>query len=215
MKLLLENWREYLNEGMKNPADIPDYAYVAIEVTGKGFVDFYYADKEGNEAHHYPTGLITIRQPTERKGTVFTGGNANDGTCSGAWILAGSEASRGWGPLLYDVAIEWASMNGKGLTSDRHIVSDDAQAVWDYYLNKRSDVKDYQLDDLENTLTKPEDDNCEQQSARFDVTLAASEDADHIWSTSPLSKKYTKAPTTYKELEKMGKLIDRSKTPKL
>jgi|TARA_R110000782_G_scaffold183068_1_gene273295 hypothetical protein len=211
MKLLLENWREYLNEGMKSPADIPDYAYVAIEVTGEGFVDFYYADKEGNEAHHYPTGLITIRQPTERKGTAFTGGKVQkDGTCSGAWILAGSEASRGWGPLLYDVAIEWASINGKGLTPDRHTVSAQARAVWDYYLNKRGDVKDYQLDDLENTLTNTEDDNCEQRSAHDDY----SDVRDH-WQVSPLSKKYTKAPTTIAQLEKMGKLIDRTKTPKL
>jgi hypothetical protein len=210
MKLLLENWRGYLNEGMKSPADIPDYAYVAIEVTGGGTVDFYYADKEGNEAHHYPTGLITIRQPSQRTRGIWSGELEKDGTCSGAWILAGSEASRGWGPLLYDVAIEWASINGKGLTPDRHTVSAQARAVWDYYLNKRGDVKDYQLDDLENTLTNTEDDNCEQQSAHADY----SDVRDH-WQVSPLSKKYTKTPTTIAQLDKMGKLIDRTKTPKL
>ena len=205
MKLLLENWREYLNEGMKNPADIPDDVYIGI-MWDRGDILFYYADEKGNETDPYAelTGMVSIRQPTERKGTW--GGVQKDGACSGAWILAGSEASKGWGPLLYDVAIEWASMNGKGLTPDRHSVSGDARAVWDYYLNKRSDVKDYQLDDLENTLTKPEDDNCEQQSANTDSS---------DWQTSPLSKKYTKAPTTYNELKKMGKLIDRSKTPKL
>ena len=205
MKLLLENWREYLNEGMKNPADIPDDTYIGI-MEDMGDMHFYYADKEGNEVHHYPTGLVVIRQPSDSPRFIWSGDDAKDGACSGAWIIAGSEASRGWGPLLYDVAIEWASMNGKGLTPDRHSVSNQARAVWDYYLNKRSDVKDYQLDDLENTLTNTEDDNCEQQSADADSS---------DWQASPLSKKYTKAPTTIAQLEKMGKLIDRTKTPKL
>ena len=204
MKLLLEQWREYLNEGMKSPTDIPDDVYIGI-VEDSGDMNFYYADKEGDETRRYPTGLISIRQPTERKG-MWGGDGEKDGACSGAWIIAGSEASKGWGPLLYDVAIEWASMNGKGLAPDRYSVSGDALSVWDYYLSKRSDVKDYQLDDLENTLTNTEDDNCEQQSAD-----AASSD----WQASPLSKKYTKAPTTIAQLEKMGKLIDRTTAPKL
>jgi len=210
MKLLLENWREYLNEGMKKPADIPDGVYVGIIQDGPEHVHFYYADENGTETDPYGelTGMVSIRRSTERKGT-WGGKVQKDGECLGAWILAGSEASEGWGPLLYDVAIEWASMNGKGLTPDRYTVSQEARAVWDYYLNKRSDVKDYQLDDLENTLTEPEEDNCEQQSAKFDVAAQAD------WPDSPLSKKYTKVGTTYNELDKMGKLIDSTKTPEL
>ena len=31
VKLLLENWREYLDEGMKTPADLPDHVYIGIK----------------------------------------------------------------------------------------------------------------------------------------------------------------------------------------
>jgi len=208
MKLLFENWREYLAEGMKTTADLPDDIYIGI--TGNEHnddVDFYYANKDGSETDPYAdiTGLVSIRPPAIRKGSW--GKEQTDGTCSNAWIVAGTEASKGWGPLLYDVAIEWATANGGGLTPDRHSVSNDAAKVWDYYLNKRSDVSAEQLDDLENSLTDPEDDNCEQRSAK--------DNAGDNWADTPLSKKYTKAPTTIAQLEKMGKLIDVHRTPKL
>jgi len=36
MKLLFENWRNYLNEGMKQAADLPDGVQVRIEDKGGG-----------------------------------------------------------------------------------------------------------------------------------------------------------------------------------
>lgn len=53
----------------------------------------------------------------------------------------------GWGPMLYDVLMEYVWENYKcGLTADRTQVSDDAVKVWDYYLEKRSDVEKVPLD---------------------------------------------------------------------
>ena len=50
-------------------------------------------------------------------------------------------APHGWGPLLYDIAIELATKVSYGMISDRGSISDDAQAVWKYYKTKRtSDV---------------------------------------------------------------------------
>ena len=43
-------------------------------------------------------------------------------------------AQKGWGPLLYEIALEWASQNSGGLTADRGIVSPKALAVWDKYV---------------------------------------------------------------------------------
>jgi hypothetical protein len=50
-----------------------------------------------------------------------------------------AEAPEGWGPLLYDVAMEAAGPIG--LTSDRKEVSDEARAVWRHYMTQRPDVR--------------------------------------------------------------------------
>jgi hypothetical protein len=52
-----------------------------------------------------------------------------------------SSATGGYGPRLYDVLMEAATEKGAMLTSDRSMVSGDAQNVWEYYFNNRSDVK--------------------------------------------------------------------------
>lgn len=53
---------------------------------------------------------------------------------SGAWEVQSSEARRGFGPLLYVVAMEYASRGGKGLMPDRAESSDEAYAVWEKFL---------------------------------------------------------------------------------
>ena len=65
-----------------------------------------------------------------------------DGPCLQSWQISGSRVDLGYGPLLYDVAIELTG----GLTSDRTSVSGEAEAVWDYYSKNRSDVEVVQLD---------------------------------------------------------------------
>ena len=96
--------------------------------------------------------------------------------------------THGWGPILYDIAMEWATLNGDGLIADRESVSSEAWEVWDYYLQNRKDVQAHQLDDLENTLTPEDPDNCDQEVAA---------DLGDKWALkkSPISKHYTKEPT--------------------
>ena len=102
------------------------------------------------------------------------------GPCLNSSYVTHSSAKGGFGPLLYDVAIE---MTG-GLTPDRTEVSDPALRVWSYYEKNRDDVKNKQLDDLYNKLTTKHEDNCEQESAMQHM--------DDDWHLSPLSKKYFK-----------------------
>ena len=47
------------------------------------------------------------------------------GPCGGAWMIGSAEATSGWGPMLYDVAMEYATMNGGGL-----IVADRGYCFW-------------------------------------------------------------------------------------
>tara|TARA_R110000744_G_scaffold346242_1_gene451744 strand:- start:171 stop:830 length:660 start_codon:yes stop_codon:yes gene_type:complete len=154
MRLLLENWKRYLNEGADpriqkqidalkslsedigiliekgstmGAANIMTFQYV--QILGRNPLEFYRLQDSDTGIPH---GKVDIWKTDE-------------GACFGGWAVLQSEAERGWGPLLYEVALEWASGSGGGLTSDRGIVSDDAIAVWDKY-TKRGDVEAKQMD---------------------------------------------------------------------
>jgi tRNA nucleotidyltransferase/poly(A) polymerase len=186
--------RQLLAEAAKGPADLP--AGVFVEIIEKGdHAVFRYAYKEPWSDIPFesksPSGKVTIAIPTH--------------PCGDAWEVSISDVQSGWGPMLYDVAMEWASQNGGGLVSDRNSVSADARRVWDYYLTNRSDVQSAQLDDLQNTITPEEEDNCEQNAAsegNFDSKYKPID-----FQKSSLSKRYTKAPTTMNALEAAGKLV--------
>lgn len=103
-----------------------------------------------------------------------------------------NEAAKGWGPMLYDVAMEWATMNGGGLTPDRDIVTGAARNVWDYYFHKRNDVEAIQMDNPQNVLTPPIEDNCGQSSSS----------KDGYFTKSPLSNLTQKSVLSENLLEK-------------
>jgi len=194
MKLLLENWRKYLTEGMKTPEDLPDYVYIGMKREADDVI-FYYSYSDGEEIDPYAElqGMIIINPAG---GELARG--QKEGSCDGAWVVLEAEASEGWGPLLYDVAIEWATINGgQGLTPDRTSVSAEALAVWDVYLKNRSDVNNNQLDNLKNKLTSTKQDNCNQKAAGDE------------WQNSSLSKRYTKKPDTLQKLRDDGRLIEK------
>ena len=76
-----------------------------------------------------PGSLIAVKLKDNEKGCP-------DGT----YEIIHSDAVSGYGPLMYDIAIEWSSVVGEGIMSDRQSVSSDAQNVWMKYFNDRSDV---------------------------------------------------------------------------
>ena len=91
--------------------------------------------------------------------------------------------------------------------SDRQSVSGDAEGVWSYYKGNRGDASGIQLDDLENTLTPDEQDNCDQSVAK-DHSYRTGPNMLNKWSESYFSKRWTKPPTTINALQKAGRLID-------
>ena len=112
-----------------------------------------------------------------------------------------SDASDGWGPLLYDV-IEVATIKGGGLVSDRTIVSPEAYDVWDIYNTRRGDVKKMQLDDEAITLTPDiEEDNCLQNVA-FQYA-----DEGMSWNEPSSRKLLEKNQSRLNELDSAGRLI--------
>ena len=175
-----------LLEGMKTIDDFPfSDTVVVVKQENYGYA-IYYADANNpTQETNYPKGYMEIASP-----------NKDTGPCDNAYFVRQVKTDEGWGPLLYDIAIEHATKVGNGLTSDRYFVSEEAYDVWDYYMTKRASSKEvtvHQLDDLYNTLTDTEADNCEHDQVATDLMG----DSDF---ESPLTKRYTKPPTTLKTL---------------
>ena len=129
--------------------------------------------------------------------------NTGPGNCLGAYMVSYAAASDGWGPLLYDIAIELATQKGSGLIADRESVSADAEGVWRHYMIRRSgEVEALQLDNEDNELTPQDEDNCDQ-GVPMDF------EGPNGWRDSPLSKMYKKSPaSTIEKLRSLGKLVE-------
>ena len=187
---------EVLEEGMKTLDDLPDGVFIKVDGDIEDVIDVYYANSEGRqikfENNSKPYGSISMDLEVQM---------AEDFPCLGALMIAYSDASRGWGPLLYDVAIEVATLKAGGLVCDRSIVSQDAYNVWDKYNNQRSDVEKLQLDDEVGSRTPDPNDDCLQN-----ISYEYEEKTGIPWHESPLSKLYRKPPVTIDALKKAGRL---------
>ena len=209
MKLLMENWRKFLNEGMKQPSDLPEGIQLRIE-------------DDGSDVSFKIVNGRTGKEPTKDEqihifGRIFgelwisqwgdkSGGGTGGGLCTSAFEVRSSRASGGWGPILYDLAMEYATKNGSGLMSDRQGVSEDAYLVWKRYMDERDDVEKIQLDDLINTLTPEEKDNCAQLSSQRWAEKNGGE-----WHHKPISMLYRKNNTEmFDKLKSTGKLYGES-----
>ena len=154
-------------------------------------------------------GVVALRKVTQRRDLDHLGQPLKclpKGVSGVPWEIKFAQADRGWGPLLYEVALEWASKNGAGLVADRGVVSRAAESVWKKYL-ARGDVKHKQLDvtkrnrpDVIQLTPDFLDDDCSQESA-------ISHEGRN-WAKSPLSKIYYKSNSSVIDLlEKEGRLI--------
>lgn len=194
MKSLLEKWDSFLNEGMITPESLPEDVVVVIDMK-------YYPEEVGFSFQYMENGkpVKYINRPSGNLLITKTSPHIH-GRCFDSYIVSWSSAEKGWGPLLYDIAIEWATQRSKGLMPDRYSVSKEARSVWDFYLKKRKDVKATQLDSMENELTPSEDDNCKQDSSR--------DHKQEKWMHDSTSKIYSKdKPEMMLRMNKMGRLI--------
>jgi len=78
-------------------------------------------------------------------------------TCNQAWQVTRSAAESGFGPTIYDIAM---GLSPNGLVADRNSVSSEAKSVWRFYGEKRDDVEKTYLDDINNPITRWENDDC-------------------------------------------------------
>jgi hypothetical protein len=145
-------------------------------------------------------------------GDVKKNSNKNNNCLNALTIIETYITKQGWGPLLYDVAIEISSKVASGLTPDRSTVSIFAYNVWNNYFKNRPDVSKIQLDidkeqyylkyfnvekPLKQLTPNDEKDDCGMESA---LTHIEKEDSNfkfdpsvrEKWIQSPLSKVYFK-----------------------
>ena len=218
MKLLRETIRNIILEGrgMFTHKDLPPRACITCAKSNYGggwWITYSYYGEDGTPGFDLDTegdnkeGIVV---EDERGWPIYGSIKVGEiergrrGNCDGALKVSFVEASDGWGPLLYDCAIEWATMKAGGLIPDRVAVSDEARDVWDYYMNNRPDVHAKQLDNEKDSFDNGPQDDCDQSVARqvpgakedYNAPLDFSGD----WKASALSKKYTKAPTTINAL---------------
>lgn len=186
--LIYESLKNVINEVAKGPIDLPDDVYVRVHYIEQGkwgaTIAVALTDADGNYKPESGPVWGDVR---------FDSVEPWGDPCGRSAVVSISRAADGWGPFLYDVAIEVATMTSNGLTSDRYVVSQDAFDVWDFYLKNRTDVTPHQLDDMNNTLTPTSEDNCTQRSAGDN------------WQSSPLSKRYIKLPITLEKIK--GKIL--------
>ena len=212
MKHLREYIRQVLlTEAAKGPADLPENVFVQVEADSD-FAEFEFVKKTGESERYGPRYDRTVEQKDGIYGSIqlYSVEEYEVGPCSNAFMISWSGATSGYGPMLYDLAMEWATANGGGLIADRSTVSPEARAVWDYYLNNRSDIEIVQLDDPNNELTDVEEDNCDQEIAGGQNYLYPKppERVDPDWPKSALSKMYRKTnDSVTKELKALGKLV--------
>ena len=162
-------------------ADLPSNISIAIDDMGDEIMIFYY-DVDTEESANM--GQISMEPPKlhPTRGT---------GPCNNAYMITWVEASKGYGPLLYDLAMEYATRIGGGLTADRKTVQKDAIDVWDYYATNRvGDVSPIQLDAFEAGTDK----SCRMKAANADKGKGN-------WKESSLSKAWTKEDVLLKQLE--------------
>lgn len=114
---------------MRVGSDLPEGAFVTIEERPDRVL-IYYSSAAGRSRTMAPGGLVSIVQLRD-----------------GYWEVGQSRASDGWGPLLYEVAIEYATAHGGlGLCPDQMNISQEASGVWVKFA-ARQDVQSFELDD--------------------------------------------------------------------
>jgi predicted nucleotidyltransferase len=182
-----------LAEAMKGIGELPEDVVVVIRkgMDSSGF-RVYFALRDDPYRALKPGDLDRLEAGIDIYGVLRVSEGRNF-PYEGVYIITSSKVKDGYGPLLYDVAMETAG--AAGLKPDTLTVSDDASAVWKHYDTQRPEVDSSLLVmDLDQYNTVMPDDRA-----------AAPEASEH------LAKAYFKKDrSTLKELNTVDKLVELS-----
>jgi hypothetical protein len=180
MKLLLENWRKYLNEqdeqllgafvkydpGYIIDVSLVDLGVIKAELSNANSIEEFI--EKLNDKALYDKAVIGYimagYNPMYSKAAPTMGGSG--GHCAGTYSVRKS-IGKGYGKQLYDALLGFATANDVYITADRHSVSTGAKARWakvDAQTDDEvpGDDNPYlgTFDDVKNPKTKPKDDDC-------------------------------------------------------
>jgi hypothetical protein len=170
MKLLFENWREYLNEASQTLESMPDDVFIEIVKNPpfSGYDNAYMINLiQGKE--RVGSSVVEkvdaddLRMPDEEafdlEDRFSEEGRLEElDACDAEWRkfinlytlhVEVDPHMKGYGPLLTDLAMELASKDDKWIISPNLVgggASEDFKRVMEYYLNKRSDVTKERID---------------------------------------------------------------------
>ena len=132
-----------LDDAMKTAADLPEGVVVAVKDSRPHSYSVYYALQDSPEKRLKAHDLDRQEAGIDVYGivSVFFGEEPREDV----WMVKSSKAREGFGPLLYDVALEIAG--DSGLKPDNLEISQEASAVWKHYDTQRPDVESEMLAD--------------------------------------------------------------------
>jgi len=160
-------WQSFMNEAAVTPEQIPQgWKFTIKEQPNRVVVVLKDHRDKG-------VGKVLIQNDTRLP-------------CIDALSVLSSYAPKGYGPLLYDLAMELSG--DRGIYSDRTSVSDQAQKIWEYYEHHRSDVESFHPLELIDTT---------ESECVEDITFMFGEE----WEDDPLSKVYKKKTDKLATLE--------------
>ena len=171
----------HLRNPAKGLADLPPNTFIERTDYGNGTNRFTFVGPDGKTPRGDARGwLLTV--PVDLRGKYTE--------TPAAYMIGTVSATHGWGPFLYDIAMETAGT--AGLFADRREVSLDALRVWQQYA-RRADVT--------------------QRPLPADTPRPAIFDYDAYYhvrlpkhKTKALMSRYSKKPTTLRALKKAGRL---------
>jgi len=106
-------YKNIVLKNVKSYDDLPSGIAIRIERGVGGRRTFRYVNETictpTEKGENKPWGYCTIAKPNKKY----------EGECNGAYIARIIESDNEWGPLLLQVAIEWASQSNDGLIADR------------------------------------------------------------------------------------------------
>ena len=178
-----------LDEAMMGPGDLPEGIIVVVRPLESDGFRIYYAHRDDPKRSLKAGDLDRMEAGIDIFGVLQTSLGRRE-PYAGTYMVTSVKATDGFGPLLYDVALELAGENG--LKPDTMSVSDDASAVWKHYNTQRDDV-------TSEPLVEP----YAYDSVMPTERAAKPEENEH------LSHKYTKTNrSTIQDLIDQGKYLD-------
>lgn len=125
----LSEWSQFLVEDAAKAEELPEDIIVSVKWQKKDNCIILFTNKEGVPLEPKWNDPIHAQ--------MWISWNPECGGYSIQWV----KASKGYGPLIYDIAMELVDQNNSWLMSDRGAVSPDAEKIWIYYDKHRNDVE--------------------------------------------------------------------------